>query len=593
MNQPKLLRSVSILQSIWIVLAIAAPVLSEEPSTTTPTLGKWAKHYYDRVAKFKSETVVPGGVVLVGSSHIEGLDAKRWLPRWTIVNRGISSDRIGIGERGIFHRLDCSVFDCAPRVILLQNGANDLGELWRNGTPSIHEIETCYRKVVQTIRTRLPDVPFIIAGMKPTRDKYAGLVPSLVEFNERLANIARDNDCAFVDVYNELTDDEGLLAKKYSRDGLHLTDAGYAIWAKHVDAAIETASKDAASKQGGATLAPTTAKHEPESELLWYDAKELDVEGKGFTDTEIFYERLPKRALPDVTDMVRTLSKRTAGIAIRFETDSKTIGAIWDGGGAMNHMAATGNSGLDLYAKCGGKWTFVAVGRPTTERTTVTLKSGLSGETTEYRLYLPLYNGVTELLIGVEKDAKLIKPAPRAADRRKPLVFYGTSITQGGCASRSGMAHPLILGRWFDREVINLGFSGSGKMEPIMADLLGEIDAAVYVLECLPNMTTEMVTERVVPFVHILRKARPNTPILMVESPLNLPNRGGNKELNKAFKQLTAEGQTRLYYLPGGAQLAGEENGTVDGVHPTDLGFHRMATAYKPVLAAILATQSQ
>ena len=257
----------------------------------------------------------------------------------------------------------------------------------------------------------------------------------------------------------------------------------------------------------------------------------------------------------------------------------------------MNHMAASGNSGLDLYAKRDGKWTFVAVGRPNTERTTVTLKGNLSGELTEYLLYLPLYNDVTELLIGVDKNAKLIKPAPRPADRRKPMVFYGTSITQGGCASRSGMAHPLILGRWFDREVINLGFSGSGKMEPIMAELLGEIDAAVYVLECLPNMTSEMVAERYIPFVHILRKARPDTPILMVESPLEIPYRAGNKELNQAFKQLTAEGQTRLYYLPGESQLAGEENGTVDGVHPTDLGFHRMAVAYKPVLAAILATQ--
>jgi lysophospholipase L1-like esterase len=590
MNQANLLRNGTVLRAncLALVFVLLSPSFGDKPNASTPQTDKWAKHYYDRVAEFKSETVTPGGVVLVGSSHIEGLDAQRWLPRWPIINRGISSDRIGIGERGVLHRLDCSVFDCAPSVIVLQNGANDLGELWRNGTPSVDEIDNCYRKVVKTIRTRLPDVPFIITGMKPTRDKYAGLVPLLFQFNKRLPKIASDYDCLFVDVYDEFTDDEGLLAKEYSRDGLHLTDAGYAIWAKHVDAAIEKASKRA-----GSVLALDNATREPESSLLWYDAKQLDVEGRAFDDTEIFYERLPARALPDVTDMVRTLSKRTAGIAIRFETDSATIGAIWDGGGAMNHMAATGNSGLDLYAKRGGKWEFVAVGKPTTERTTVTLKGDLSGELTEYLLYLPLYNGVTELLIGVEPEAKLIKPALRAANRIKPLVFYGTSITQGGCASRSGMAHPAILGRWFDREVINLGFSGSGKMEPIMAELLGEIDAEVFVLECLPNMTTEMVTERVIPFVHILRKARPDTPILMVESPLNLPNRGGNKELKKAFKQLSAEGQTRLYYLPGQSQLAGEENGTVDGVHPTDLGFHRMAVAYKPVLAAILATQSE
>ena len=135
----------------------------------------------------------------------------------------------------------------------------------------------------------------IIAGMKPTRDKYAGLVPHLKEFNARLATIASDNDCVFVDVYDELTDSEGLLAKEHSRDGLHLTESGYAIWARHIDAAIETASQPA-----GIAIASDVATSEPESELLWYDAKLLEVEGKGFDDTEIFYERLPARALPDV-----------------------------------------------------------------------------------------------------------------------------------------------------------------------------------------------------------------------------------------------------------------------------------------------------
>ena len=143
MNQPNRFHRSFVVFSLAI--AFALPSFANDASTTD----KWAKHYFDRVAKFKSETVEPGGVVLVGSSHIEGVDAKRWLPRWTIVNRGISSDRIGIGERGILHRLDCSVFDCHPAVIVLQNGANDLGELWRNGTPSVDEIEACYRKVVK------------------------------------------------------------------------------------------------------------------------------------------------------------------------------------------------------------------------------------------------------------------------------------------------------------------------------------------------------------------------------------------------------------------------------------------------------------
>src|SRR5262249_21643225 len=129
----------------------------------------------------------------------------------------------------------------------------------------------------------------------------------------------------------------------------------------------------------------------------------------------------------------------------------------------------------------------------------------------------PLYNGISSVELGLPKGAKLEKAPPRPAHRSKPVVFYGTSIVQGGCASRPGMVHTAILGRRLECPVVNLGFSGSGKMEPELANLLAEIDAAVYVLDCLPNMNLEMVGKRVEPFVKILRKARPETPIVFVE----------------------------------------------------------------------------
>ena len=553
-------------------------------SNTPPD--KWARHYHDRIARFEQENVSRQNVVIVGSSHVEGLDAASLLPGWQVVNRGISSDRIGIGERGILHRLDSSVFNCDPSVVVLQNGANDLGELWRHGTPSMDEIEACYRKVVQRIRGRVPDVPLIIVGLFPTRDKYADLVPFITTLDARLKAIAHDCDCTFLEMYPSFADSQGLLRQEYSRDGLHLTKPGYQVWARLLDdALVRLVAADET------VLDPATASREPESDLLWYDAKQLVVEGKGWTDTENFYERIPARAKPDVPEMVWTLGKRTAGLAVRFSTDSKKIAAIWDGGGAMNHMAATGNSGLDLYARRGGRWVFCGVGRPQSQRTTADLATDLAGKLTEYLLYLPLYSAVTELRIGIERDARMVSPPPRPASRAKPLVFYGTSITQGGCASRAGMCHPAILGRWFDREVLNLGFSGSGKMEPELAHLLGELDAAILVLECLPNMTADMVRERVQPFVRILRVAQPATPILLVESPLNPSDNPGNEALRDAFATLTDEGVSRLYYLPGESQLAGTENGTVDGAHPTDLGFNRMAVAYEPIVRAILASQ--
>src|SRR5690606_35756276 len=139
-----------------------------------------------------------------------------------------------------------------------------------------------------------------------------------------------------------------------------------------------------------------------------------------------------------------------------------------------------------------------------------TFFEGVSGEDREYLFYLPLYNGIESLMIGVPKYTNISPTAP--ADH-KPIVFDGTSIIQGGCASRPGMSTTSILGRKLDREIINLGFSGSGRMEPALARLLAELDPSVYFLDCLPNLNPDQVSERVEPFVKILRERHPLTPI--------------------------------------------------------------------------------
>ncbi len=181
-------------------------------------------------------------------------------------------------------------------------------------------------------------------------------------------------------------------------------------------------------------------------------------------------------------------------------------------------MPATGVSGLDLYVRQpDGTWHWLANGRPAQQTNTATLVSGLAPAEREYLLYLPLYNGVSSVELAVPAGKSLAKAPARPADHAKPILFYGTSITQGGCASRPGMVHTAILGRRFDRTAINLGFSGNGKMEPELAGLLAELDPAVYVLDCLPNMKAALVTERVEPFEKTLRAARPTTPIVLVE----------------------------------------------------------------------------
>jgi len=347
---------------------------------------------------------------------------------------------------------------------------------------------------------------------------------------------------------------------------------------------------------GSVTPLPLSAADRPAtSSFAWYDARLLTVEGKGYNDTEQFWQRLPARAKGKVPPAVWDLSKHTAGICVRFVTDSTTIAAEWDGVTAlkMNHMAFSGSAGLDLYRRTGRGWRYVATGRPQDHRTSQVLISKAPAGFSEYLLHLPPYHPTTSLRIGIDPAAKLAPAAPRSPERAKPIVFYGTSITQGGCASRAGMGHVMILGRWLDRPVINLGFSGSGKGEPEVLDLVNELDAAVFVLEPLPNMTTEQVRERLPMWVEKLRTNHPQTPILLVENPLKSRRDEQNRALQKVFADARKKGIARLYLLPADKQLAGREEGTVDGVHPTDLGFVRMAECYAPVLRRLLSLSGE
>src|SRR4051812_13811968 len=317
----------------------------------------------------------------------------------------------------------------------------------------------------------------------------------------------------------------------------------------------------------------------------WHDVRDLIIEGKGWTDTKVFFDRLPAKAEGIVRREVWGLSRDSAGLCIRFATDATTISARWSLTStrlAMPHMPATGVSGLDLYVRSAAGWRWLAVGQPERARdNSAVLVKGLPPGRREYLLYLPLYNGVSSVEVGVPGKSKLEKGPARAVDRRKPIVFYGTSITQGGCASRPGMAHVAIVGRHLDRPVINLGFSGNGLMEPELAALLAELDPAVYVLDCLPNMTAKLVSERVEPFVKTLRKAHPTTPIVLAEDRTysnasivpaqHERNATSRAELKSAYDRLMAQGVDNLYYLPGDIQLGADGEDTVDGSHPTDL----------------------
>ncbi len=336
----------------------------------------------------------------------------------------------------------------------------------------------------------------------------------------------------------------------------------------------------------------------------WYDIRALGIEGQGWTDVKAPFDRFPAKAEKTVRPPVWGLSRHSTGLCVRFVSEASAIQAKWtvtNKNLAMPHMPATGVSGLDLYVKLMGRWQWVANGRPSGETTTAQLVSGLFAGEKEFLLYLPLYNGVSSVEIGIPKNLALKKADPYPADRAKPVVFYGTSITQGGCASRPGMVHTSILGRKFDRPMINLGFSGSGTLDLPIADLMAEIDAAVYVLDCIPNLSPAQVAERTEPFVATLRKAKPTTPIVLVEDRTytNAPaipgvarrNAEGRAANKAAFDKLVAAGDKNLFYIPGDKLMGDDGEGTVDSSHPTDLGFLRQAEAFAEVLGPILKSK--
>jgi len=351
----------------------------------------------------------------------------------------------------------------------------------------------------------------------------------------------------------------------------------------------------------GFALAADAQTNNTEPKLRWFDAQSLGVEGKGWSATRSFYDRLPAKAEGLVRDAVWKLGEDSAGIAVRFVTDATALSARWmvrKEALARTHMPASGVSGVDLYVRYQGKWRWLGAARPDASVTTEKrLTIGMTPERRECLLYLPLYNGVAKLEIGVPPEATCELPPARPGPM-KPIVFYGTSIVQGAAASRPGMAYPAILGRRLDWTTINLGFSGNAHCEPEVAGLLAELDPAVYVLDPLPNMSPEMVAERLPALIARLREAHPKTPVVLVEhielgdAEVVRSRRAGygksNAELRRIFEQRSKAGDRKLFYIPGATLLGDDGQGTVDRVHPTDLGFMRMSDAIEPVLKRAL-----
>lgn len=333
---------------------------------------------------------------------------------------------------------------------------------------------------------------------------------------------------------------------------------------------------------------PVVGEAQPSSTVIYYGADFFTLEGTDIPDSlkENPYDRLPLSYKEKVREPVWELSRASAGLSIRFISNSTSISVKWTvrHNNTMNHMAETGIKGLDLYFDNDGQWQYLNTARPTGFDNEYQLIKNMPAETRTYKLFLPLYDDIQHLEIGVDNTSTIEKPDNQNG---QPIIFYGTSITQGGCASRPGMAHTNIISRKLNIDCINFGFSGNGRMEQPINELIAESDPLFYVIECLPNMTADQVRDRTIPLVKTIRKKRPETPIIFVENFLYEPIALDKKEetnLHKKNAALKAEYQKMLdanlehiIYISSNGAIGDDHEGTVDGVHFTDLGFSRYA----------------
>ena len=327
--------------------------------------------------------------------------------------------------------------------------------------------------------------------------------------------------------------------------------------------------------------------------VKWIDGKYLPLEGRAFNDTEHYYDRLPAGVTTNVNGGVRSMKHHTSGMLFRFRTDSPKLTFKWvpyNAGLSMDHMPSTGMSGIDVYRfdTEKGKWLYVKTGR---------IWDGKKGGSLAIAwkpgdaclVNLPLYNGIRSFTLGIDPNAKVEALGPRKSGVDKPVVFYGTSITHGGCCSRPGLGFVNWVGRDVDVPVVGLGFSGSGVMEFEMSEHLARIDASCYVLDCLWNMSLRekdrpgrAVETNYEPFIRNLRAKRPGVPIVMAEHCNVYGNAKSDSDLfiRKLYEKLVAEGWTNLVYLPNDEMYTGDYEGTVDGCHPNDLGMQSMKNAF-------------
>ena len=305
------------------------------------------------------------------------------------------------------------------------------------------------------------------------------------------------------------------------------------------------------------------------------------------------FRRMPEKIAKTVNPGVHYLHSNTSGGRVRFKTNSKyiAISTKLANVGKMDHFALTGSAGFDLFVDNH----FVTSFRPPfdIEDSYQSIHEFTDGAMRDILINFPLYSDVCQLYIGLQKDADVDAPTPYGVE--KPVVFYGSSITQGGCASRPGNSYPAILSRWFDFDFVNLGFSGNAKGEQEIARYIADLEMGMFVLDYdhnAPDLAHLQKTHYA--FYETVRAAHPHIPIIMMSS-ITMPWTQDHyferrDTICNSYCKAREQGDETVYFWDGSKEFSAyADYGTVEGSHPNDYGFHGMAEGLRDLFTQLLA----
>lgn len=334
-------------------------------------------------------------------------------------------------------------------------------------------------------------------------------------------------------------------------------------------------------------------------DMNWHEASDFRMLGRVYPDSLPIYSRVPSFLHKDTRWDLVWLGSFSAGIAIRFRTDSPKIALDWENTEklTMSHMADLGTRGADLYwLNEKGEWRSLAPARPMGENPSKWMMiDNMEPAMREYMLHLPLYDGLKYCKIGIKDGYTIDQPAVDSPRKDlKPVVIYGTSIAHGATASRPGMAPSNWLRRALDRDVINLGFSGNAHLDYETARMMADVDAAVYVLDNIPNSWVDEINEKTENFVKILRDRHPDVPLIFIEDPYfttsQLDKRmldeveSKNAALKAVYEKMTANGLKNTYYITSDRITTEDGEWSSDAIHYTDHGFVKYCQTLLPVI---------